>query len=60
MDYQSLTDTAVLAGEIMLKNNAETYRCEETITHMLEAQKPGRAEAVVLTTSIVVLSLIHI
>ncbi|MBU9725288.1 threonine/serine exporter family protein [Diplocloster modestus] len=54
MDYQSLTDTAVLAGEIMLKNNAETYRCEETINHMLKAQKPARVEAVVLTTSILV------
>lgn len=54
MDYQSLADTAVLAGEIMLKNNAETYRCEETITHMLRFGTSLRVEAVVLTTSIVV------
>ena len=31
MDYKLLMNTAILAGETMLKSGAETYRVEDTI-----------------------------
>lgn len=34
MDYRLLMDTAILAGEIMLKSGAETYRAEDTMAHI--------------------------
>lgn len=52
-DYALLVDTAVLAGEIMLKNGAETNIVEETIEKILKTQKMKHIEAVVMTTSIV-------
>lgn len=54
MDYKRLMNTAVLAGEIMLKSGAETYRVEETITRMLGTAQVDTVETVVLTTGIFV------
>ena len=53
IDYALLVDTAVLAGEIMLKNGAETNMVEETIERILKTQNMKHIEAVVMTTSIV-------
>ena len=36
IDYRLLVDTAVLAGEIMLKNGAGTNLVEETIKKILK------------------------
>lgn len=54
MDYKRLMNTAVLAGEIMLKSGAETYRVEETITRILGTAHADTVETVVLTTGIFV------
>lgn len=34
-DYKLLLDTAVMAGELMLKNGVEIYRVEDTISRIL-------------------------
>ena len=47
-------NTAVLAGETMLKSGAETYRVEETITRILGTANVDTVETVVLTTGIFV------
>ena len=36
MDYKLLLDTAVFAGEILMKNGAETYRVEDTMYRILK------------------------
>ena len=54
MDYKLLMNTAVLAGETMLKSGAETYRVEETIIRILETANVDTVETVVLTTGIFV------
>lgn len=54
MDYKLLMNTAVLAGETMLKSGAETYRVEETITRILGTANVDTVETVVLTTGIFV------
>ena len=54
MDYKLLVNTAVLAGETMLKNGAETYRVEDTIRHILRTANVETAETIVLLTGIVV------
>lgn len=53
MDYSLLMDTAVLAGEIMLKNGSETSKVEETIKKVLGMEDLKHIEAVVMSTSIV-------
>lgn len=53
IDYALLVDTAVLAGEIMLKNGAETNIVEEIIEKILKTNKMKHIEAVVMTTSII-------
>ena len=35
MDYKLLFDTAVFAGELLMKNGAETYRVEDTMYRIL-------------------------
>lgn len=52
INYRLLVDTAVLAGEIMLKNGGETYLVEETIEKILKTQQMKHIEASVMTTSI--------
>ena len=53
-DYSLLVDTAILLGEIMLKNGAETNRVEDDMHKLLKTTKMKHIEAVVMTTSIVV------
>lgn len=53
MDYRLLMDTAILAGEIMLKNGAETYRVEDTVQRILETGKVKHTQVVAMTTSII-------
>jgi len=53
-DYNLLVDTAILLGEIMLKNGAETNRVEDAMDKLLRTTKMKHIEAVVMTTSIIV------
>lgn len=53
-DYNLLVDTAILLGEIMLKNGAETKRVEDAMYKLLNTTKMKHVEVVALTTSIVV------
>ena len=53
-DYNLLVDTAILLGEIMLKNGAETKRVEDAMDKLLRTTKMKHIEAVVMTTSIIV------
>ena len=53
MDNRLLVDAAVLAGEIMLRNGAETYLVEETINKILKTQKMKHIETVVMVTMII-------
>lgn len=52
MDYKLLMKTAILAGEIMLKSGAETYRVEDTINRILQTSHAQTTEVVVLMTGI--------
>lgn len=52
MDYKLVMNTAVLAGEIMLKSGAETYRVEDTMNHILRTAKTATIEASVIMTGI--------
>ena len=52
--YRILADTAVLAGEIMLKAGAETCRVEDTIRRILSTSGFEHCEAFVVTTCILV------
>lgn len=54
MDYRLLVDTAVLAGEIMLKNGGEAYRVEDTMKRMIGMSKFKHIETLVLATGIMV------
>lgn len=54
MDYHLLVDTAILVGEIMLKNGAETYIVEQTMDKLLKTTHMKHIETVVMTTCIVV------
>ena len=53
MDHKLVMDTAVLAGEILLKSGAETYRVEDTMKHILNTGNTETAEALVMLTGIV-------
>ena len=53
-DYNLLVDTAILLGEVMLKNGAETNRVEDAMHNLLRTTKMKHIEAVVMTTSIIV------
>lgn len=54
MDYKLLLDTAVLAGEIMLRNGAEIFRVESTIRHILRVSGLKTSQAYVTLTGIMV------
>ncbi|BCN31931.1 threonine/serine exporter family protein [Anaeromicropila herbilytica] len=54
MNYKLLVDTAILAGEIMLRSGAETYRVEDTIIRILRTSKLQKSEAFVTSTGIIV------
>ena len=53
-NYKLLVDTAALAGEIMLSSGAETYRVEDTMSHILKTSDIGTIETLALLTGIVV------
>lgn len=53
-DYFLLVDTAVLAGEIMLKSGAETHRVEDTIYRILKLSHFEKCEVLVVTAGIMV------
>lgn len=54
MNYKLLVDTAILAGEIMLRGGAETYRVEDTVTRILQISGFSYCEAFVVSTGIMV------
>lgn len=49
-----LLDTAVLAGELMLKSGAETYRVEDTMFHILSKSNADHIDATAFTTMLTV------
>ncbi|MER2173893.1 MAG: threonine/serine exporter family protein [Carnobacterium sp.] len=53
MDYKTLMDVAILAGKIMLESNAETYRVEDTMNHILKTSKFETTEAFAIATGLV-------
>lgn len=53
-DYQLLVDTAILAGEIMLRAGAETCRVEDTMIRILKTSGFQHCDAYVVTTGITV------
>ena len=54
MDDKSTANMAVLAGEIMLRSGAETYRVEDTIKHILDTAGTAETESLVMLTGIIV------
>ena len=50
MEYKQILNIAVLAGEIMLRSGAETYRVEDTMKHILNTARTEVAEAFVMMT----------
>lgn len=52
MNYKLLVDTAMLAGEIMLRGGAETYRVEDTMSRILKTSGLERVETFVTPTGI--------
>lgn len=54
LNYKKIADTAMLAGKIMLESNAETYRVEETVQHILRVSQLTHTEAFVLPTGIMI------
>lgn len=53
-DYKLLLDTAVLAGQLMLRNGAEIYRVEDTIHRILKVSGFKTTEAYVTSTGLIV------
>jgi len=53
LNYKLLFNTALLAGEIMLKNGAETYRVEDTMTRILKMSGLKTTESFVTPTGII-------
>ncbi|MDD3278087.1 MAG: threonine/serine exporter family protein [Lachnospiraceae bacterium] len=51
---QLLVDTAVLAGEIMQRSGAETYRVEDTMSHIMRKSHATRIETSAFTTMLLV------
>lgn len=54
MNYKLLLETALLAGEILLRSGAETYRVEDTMQHILKTSKVEQIDALALMTGITV------
>lgn len=52
MDPKKLMNVALLAGEIMLRNGAETYRVEDTINRILKTSHYEVVESFVLPTGL--------
>lgn len=49
-----LVETAALAGELMLRSGAETFRAEDTMAHILRKGTTARVTPLALTTSVLV------
>lgn len=54
MSDKNILNLAVIAGQIMLENGAETYRVEDTMTRILEHFYPKISESFVTTTGLFV------
>lgn len=52
MNYKLLVDTAMLAGEIMMRGGAETYRVEDTMVRILKTSGLETTETYVTPTGI--------
>lgn len=52
MDYNKLVDTALLAGELLLESNAETYRVEDVMNRILDISGLKVTEAIAFTTGV--------
>jgi len=52
MDHQKCLETAILAGEILIRSGAETYRVEETMRYILSTIPCVKAEAFALPTGV--------
>ena len=52
MNNEQLMETAMLAGEIMLCSGAETYRVEDTMSHILKNADAEQKEVLVMMTGI--------
>ena len=53
MDYKLLLDTAVFAGEVLMKSGAETYRVEDTMYRILKKSELKTVEVLVMMTGFV-------
>lgn len=53
MDYKLLFDTAVFAGELLMKNGAETYRVEDTMYRILKKSNLRTVQVLVMMTGFV-------
>lgn len=53
MDYKLLFDTAVFAGELLMKNGAETYRVEDTMYRILRKSNLRTVQVLVMMTGFV-------
>ena len=53
MDYKLLLDTAVFAGEVLMKSGAETYRVEDTRYRILKKSNLKTVEVLVMMTGFV-------
>ena len=53
MDYKLLFDTAVFAGELLMKNGAETYRVEDTMYRILKKSNLKTVQVLVMMTGFV-------
>lgn len=51
---EQIMNTALLAGEIMIRSGAEAYRVEDTMSHILQNSNADRKEVVVMMTGMVV------
>ncbi|MDF2877859.1 MAG: threonine/serine exporter family protein, partial [Clostridia bacterium] len=52
--HEQILNFAVKAGELMLKSGAETYRVEDTITRILQANPYEHIDTFVIPTGIIV------
>lgn len=52
MDYKKIAQVAMLAGKIMLESNAETYRVEETVEHILKVSQLEQTQAFAVPTGL--------
>lgn len=53
MDYKLLLDTAVFAGDILMKSGAETYRVEDTVYRILQKSNLRTVQVLVMMTGFV-------